>query len=369
MTHKGNGSIGGKRRAHKQSPARQIRSNERPNIRDVANRAGVSVATVSFVLNEAQRHRIRPKTQDRVLDAVKELGYSPNVSARNLAVGRSHILGVIVSDIRNPFFPEITASFQEAANLNDMEAIVMNTNYDAQRTKESVSRLLALQVPGVAVLTSQIDPSVMELLASRKVCAVYLDLGRVDCCVSNIAVDYEQGISDAIEHIRKLGHTRVGFIGGSPQLASARRRRKAFVAGIERVGGVEARTIDSDFTVQGGYVACSKLLSGFKATAIITANDLMAIGAMHAAYDRKIRIPADLSIVGFDDIRFAQHTQPPLTTVAVPRSEIGRIAFEALWAMISDSAKPGREHQVQTNLVVRDSTAEAPKLNIPSAAD
>jgi DNA-binding LacI/PurR family transcriptional regulator len=145
----------------------------------------VSVATVSFVLNEAQRHRIRPKTQDKVFDAVKELGYSPNVSARNLAVGRSHILGVIVSDIRNPFFPEITAAFQEAANLNDMEAIVIHTNYDAQRTKESVSRLLALQVPGVAVLTSQVDPSVMELLASRGVCAVYLDLGRVDRCVRN----------------------------------------------------------------------------------------------------------------------------------------------------------------------------------------
>src|SRR5215831_13043775 len=126
MTHKGNGSVTRKRRPRKASSSAPSHSNGAPNIRDVARRAGVSVATVSFVLNEAQRHRIRPKTQNRVLDAVKELGYSPNVSARNLAVGRSHILGVIVSDIRNPFFPEITAAFQEAANLNDMEAIVMN---------------------------------------------------------------------------------------------------------------------------------------------------------------------------------------------------------------------------------------------------
>lgn len=369
MTHKGNGSTNGKRRAPKASSSASGPANGTPNIRDVARRAGVSVATVSFVLNEAQRHRIRPKTQDKVLGAVKELGYSPNISARNLAVGRSHILGVIVSDIRNPFFPEITAAFQEAANLNDMEAIVIHTNYDAQRTKESISRLLALQVPGVAVLTSQIDPSVMELLASRGVCAVYLDLGRVDRCVSNIAVDYEQGIAAAIGHIRKLGHNRIGFIGGSPQLASAQRRKKAFVAGAASLGALEARTVDSDFTVQGGYVACSKLLSGFRATAIIAANDLMAIGAMHAAYDRKIRIPEDLSVVGFDDIRFAQHTHPPLTTVAIPRGDIGRIAFEAVWAMISDPAKPGREHHVQTNLVVRDSTAEAPRMMIPSRVD
>lgn len=318
------------------------------------------MATVSFVLNESQRHRIREATQRRVFSAVKALGYSPNISARNLAVGRSHILGVIVSDIRNPFFPEITAAFQEEANLNDLEAIVMNTNYDAQRTKETVSRLLALQVPGVAVLTSQIDPSIIEHLAQRGVCAVYLDLGRVDRFVSNIAVDYEHGITAALEHIRQLGHTRIGFIGGPGELLSAKTRKKAFVTGVERVGTLQTRTVESDFSVQGGYVACSKLLSGFAATAIIAANDLMAIGAMHAAYDRKLRIPEDVSVVGFDDIRFAQHTHPPLTSVAVPRSEIGRKAFQVLWSMISDPARLGAEHYVQTELVVRDSTAPAP---------
>jgi DNA-binding LacI/PurR family transcriptional regulator len=338
--------------------------NGTPNIRDVARRAGVSVATVSFVLNAAQRHRIRPKTQHRVLAAVKELGYSPNAAARNLAVGRSHMLGVLISDIRNPFFPEITAAFQESANLRDMEAVVVNTNYDAQRTRETLNRLLALQVPGVAILTSQIHPSLRRTLAGRDICAVYLDLGQVERCVSNIAVDYEQGIRAALEHVRELGHTCVGFIGGSPQLRSAQRRKQAFVAGAARLG-LAGRVVDSDFTVQGGYAACQELLAGQRPTALIAANDLMAIGAMHAAYDRRLRIPQDLSIVGFDDIRFAQHTQPPLTTVAVPRGEIGRIAFEALWTMIEDPAKPGAEHRLGTTLVVRDSTARAPRLRAP----
>lgn len=339
-----NGSLGG-------------RGNGAPNIRDVARRAGVSVATVSFVLNEAHRHRIRPKTQSKVLRAVKALGYSPNVSARSLASGRSQILGVIVSDIRNPFFPEIIAAFQEAANQSNLEAIVMNTNYDPQRTRESVDRLVGLRVPGVAVLTSQIDPGVTEALASRGISAVYLDLGRVDRHVSNISVDYEGGIQAALDHVRQLGHTRIGFIGGSPQLPSAQRRKRAFEAGVERVPGLESKTIDSDFSVQGGYLACSKLLGDFPATAIISANDLMAIGAMHAAYDRRIVIPRELSIVGFDDIRFAQHTQPPLTTVAVPRGEIGAAALQALRAMIASPANAGIEHHVQTNLVIRDSTA------------
>jgi LacI family transcriptional regulator len=333
--------------------------NGAPNIRDVARRAGVSVATVSFVLNESQRHRIRPKTQDKVLAAVKALGYSPNVSARSLAVGRSQILAAIVSDIRNPFFPEIIAAFQEAANLNDLEAIVMNTNYDAGRTRETVNRLLGLQVPGVAVLTSQIDPAIPDMLASRGIAAVYLDLGRVDQRVSNIFVDYERGVQDALEHLRALGHNRIGFIGGSPQLSSAQRRKDAFLAGTQHAddADLQARAVDSDFTVQGGYLACAKLLATFRPTAILAANDLMAIGAMHAAYDSGLRIPADLSIVGFDDIRFAQHTHPPLTTVAIPRSEIGRLAFHALWSMLAEPGTPGSELRVPASLVLRASTA------------
>jgi LacI family transcriptional regulator len=360
MTRKGNG-VPTPEKVPPRRASRRRRPIGVPNIRDVARRAGVSSATVSFVLNEEHRHRIRPKTQDRVLAAIKALGYSPNVAARNLAVGRSHILGVIVSDIRNPFFPEIIASFQEAANLKDMEAIVVNTNYDLQRTRDTVHRLLALQVPGVAILTSQVEPSVMQTLARRRICAVYLDLGRVDHAVSNIAVEYEQGIAAALEHICGLGHTRIGFIGGSIQLPSAQRRKNAFLAGAEKLGARPALAVDADFTVQGGYLACAKLLAELAPTAIIAANDLMAIGAMHAAYDRRIRIPGDLSIVGFDDIRFARHTQPPLTTIALPRGRIGRLAFDALWTMISDPSSPGAEFKVPTHLVVRDSTAPVPK--------
>jgi len=268
-----------------------------------------------------------------------------------------------VSSIRNPFFPEIITAFQEAAGLCDMEALVMNTNYDPQRVRNTVSRLLGLQVPGVAVLTSQIDPSVMATLARQEICAVYLDLGRVAPYVSNIAVDYEQGIVRALEHVRELGHTCVGFIGGSPNLVSAQRRRKAFLTGAEKTGPIRTQIIDSDFSVQGGYFACSKLLGSFPATAILAANDLMAIGAMHCAYDRKIRVPEDLAIVGFDDVSFAQFTQPALTTVAVPLEEIGRVAFEALWTMMTDPEHAGSEYRVQTNLIIRQSTAPRPEAS------
>ena len=337
----------------------EAKSRAATTIKDVARMAGVSVATASYVVNETRN--VRPETRHRVLTAIQRLGYAPNAAARNLAAGRSFILGLIVSDIRNPFFPEIITGFQEAASVRNMEAIILNTNYDAARTREAVNRLTALQAPGVAVMTSQIDASVISLLPRKRVSAVYLDLGRVDKYISNITADYEGGIQAALDHIVQFGHERIGFIGGNPALTSAWRRRQAFLSGAAKAGLKEIRAIDSNFTVEGGYYACSKLLSGFDATAIIAANDLMAIGAMHAAYDRNLRIPVDLSIMGFDDITFAQFAQPALTTVALPRSEIGRVAFQALWTTIADDSHAGSEFCMETRLAIRQSTGPAPR--------
>jgi LacI family transcriptional regulator len=325
------------------------------SIKDVAAQAAVSIATVSHVLNGTRA--TRPRTRDRVLAAVRDLGYSQNQAARNLVRGTSSLLGLIVSDVRNPFFPEITAAFQDQALAHDMDAIMLNTNYDAERTLHSVRRLLGLQVPGVAVFTSQIEPSVVDLLASRRVAAVYLDLGKVSQAVGNIVLDYENGIAQAMEHLTALGHTRIGYIGGPPTLISIQRRKQAFIDSAIRLGLDPSRVIDADFSVKGGYFACSKLLTSNPPSAIVAGNDLTAIGVLHRAYDSGLQVPRDLSVVGFDDILLAEYTQPALTTVAVPRSEIGKTAFEALWAMLSDPELQGREHRLSTRLVVRQSTA------------
>jgi len=326
-------------------------------MKEVAERAGVSVATVSYVLNDA--HKVRPQTEQKVLAAARELGYARNTAARSLAIGRSSMLGLIVPDIGNPFFPEITKAFQDAASLAGMETIVMNTNYDAQRTRNTIDRLVSLQVPGAAFLTSQVDEAIRRALADKGICAVYLDHGVAGPHISGIAIDYRHGILSAVEHLAQLGHKRIGFIGGPAQGAAARLRKAAFVEGIDSVSGAETRVVDSDFSVQGGYFSCSRLLNGFEATAVMAANDLMAIGALHCAYDRRISVPADLSIIGFDDITFAQFTQPALTTIAVPRAEIGKLAFQSLFDLITDPARAGVEHPVQTTLCIRQTTAAA----------
>jgi DNA-binding LacI/PurR family transcriptional regulator len=326
-------------------------------IKEVALKAGVSVATVSYVLNDSRK--VRPETGQRVVWAARELGYLQNTAARNLAVGRSSMVGLVMPDIGNPFFPEITKTFQEEATNSGMETIVMNTNNDPPRTRHMVERLLSLQVPGAAFLTTQVDEPLKEFLVKKGMSAVYLGFGAADGRSGNISIAQREGILEAVDHLAGLGHKRVGFIGGPADGIFSQGRKAAFVEGA-RLAGLETRVVDSDFTVQGGYFSCSKLLNGFHATAVMAANDMMAIGAMHYAYDRQIAVPAQLSVIGFDDITFAQFTQPALTTVAVPRAEIGRLAFQSLWKLINDSEQDGRDCEVKTSLVIRQTTAQAP---------
>lgn len=326
-------------------------------IKEVARRAGVSVATVSYVLNDTRK--VRPETEQRVISAARALGYAPNSAARSLVSGRSSILGLIVPDIVNPFFPEITKTFQEAAGLAGMETIVMNTNYDVHRTRSTVDRLVSLRVPGAAFLTSQVEPVMRQTIAGRGIAAVYLQHGVAAARASCVAIDYARGIGEAVEHLLGLGHRRIGFIGGPSHGSSARLRKEAFLEAAAQAHGASVECVDSDFSVQGGYFSCARLLSRFDASALVAANDMMAIGALHCAYDRQMPVPARLSIVGFDDITFAQFTQPALTTVSVPRMELGRVAFEALWALIGDPERAGEEMEVKTSLVVRQTTGPA----------
>jgi LacI family transcriptional regulator len=343
---------------------RRRRRTGHASIKDVADRAGVSTATVSHVINGTRN--TLPETRERVLTAVRELGYSLNQAARNLVVGHSSLLGLIVTDVRNPFFPEVTAAFQEEALGHQMDALVMNTNSELERALDSVRRLIGLQVPGVAVLTPHLDPSVGDLLSQRKIQAVYLDQGRVGPGVSNLTIDYEKGVSQAVEHLVRLGHRSVGYLGGPANLTPAQRRRQAFLDGAARASLTLVGMVDGPFSVEGGYEACRTLLTQHRPTAIVAGSDLMAVGALHGAMDRGIAVPEELSIVGFDNITFSEYTRPSLTTVDLGRDEIGRMAFRALWEMISDREQPGREYRIETRLVERKSTAAPPNGNSTS---
>jgi DNA-binding LacI/PurR family transcriptional regulator len=339
------------------------------SIRDVAKRAKVSIATVSRTINNPSA--VDPQTAERVRKAVNELRYFPDSQARSLVSGRSRILGLIVSDITNPFFPELVKGFEDVAIHHGYEIMVSSTNYDSARMALCVRRLLERKVEGVAIMTSEMDQPLIDQLIRRKVPTVFLDVGSVHAFISNIQVDYASGINQAVEHLLQLGHSRIGFISGPLGLKSACIRRTAFLECLARTGILPVGTAirkdeqlvtEGDHTIDGGLDAMSRLLESTKPpTAVLASNDLTAIGALRAVRRKGWRVPGDVSVIGFDDIHFAEFTEPPLTTVALSRRELAEKAINALLQHIepqdAGKAAHGAEYTVTPVLVVRQSTA------------
>ncbi len=337
-------------------------------IAEVAKLAKVSTATVSHVINKTRF--VSEETKQRVFAAIENIGYTPNVHARNLAAGSSQMLGLIISDITNPFFPDLVKSIQETALSAGYEVIVFNTNYDSTRYAQYVQRFLELRVRGVLIMTTEMDPSLVDRLSSRKIPVAFLDIGKAGPVISNIRVNYEKGIHQAVEHLFGLGHRQIAFISGSNQFKSAQIRRKAFLSAMEKHQPslhTEPVIYEGDFKFESGERAVRELLaSEHRPTAIVASNDLMALGAMRELTRAGLQIPRDISIIGCDDVWIAQLSDPELTTISIPRSKIGQEAVHAVLQTDPSKGKRGREIKVATELIIRSSTGEAPPSTMTS---
>jgi LacI family transcriptional regulator len=333
------------------------------NIREIAKRARVSTATVSRTIN---RHpSVQPQLAKRVWRIIEELGYFPNTQARALVSGRSRIFGLIVSEITNPFFPEIVRVFEETALQHNYEILVTSTVHDPERMKTSVRRMLEHRVEGVAVMTFGMEESLLDDLKLRNVPLVFVDVGPPRPRVSNLRIDYLHGIRQAVQHLAALRHERIAFITGPLALKSALARKDAFVRSMSEIGMAcdPELIIEGDHTLEGGEGAFAKLLNGrLRPTAILCSNDMTAIGVMHKCYSEKIGVPRDLSVIGFDNIHLSQYILPPLTTIEMSQTELGRLAFQALLHDVQrETPNPkGTEYVLKTSFVLRDSTAMNP---------
>jgi DNA-binding LacI/PurR family transcriptional regulator len=229
---------------------------------------------------------------------------------------------------------------------------------------QSVRRMLERKVDGVAVITSEMEKELIAQMERRRLPMVFLDTGRVRDRISNIKVDYSTGIREAVEHLAGLGHERIAFISGPLDLRSAMTRRSAFLQWLKRYGLLrDEKLIETgNHKIDGGELAMQRLLAlPHRPTAVLASNDLTAIGALRAIYSAKLRVPEEISVVGFDDIDFSQFTQPPLTTIRLSRAKLAEYAFSALAAVISSSSKKGREYDMETHLKVRGSTGHNPE--------
>nr|MDQ3321939.1 substrate-binding domain-containing protein [Acidobacteriota bacterium] len=279
----------------------------------------------------------------------------------SLASGSSRILGLVISDIANPFFPELVKSIEAAAYEHGYDVVLSNTNYDAERTSHYVRRFIERKVAGVAVMTSEMDKSLIDELARREVPVVFLDSGEAGLHMSNLRVGYAEGIKQAILHLVELGHRNVAFISGLPHLHSAKRRLEAFRQTMQTVlPDSPERIYQGDFRIEGGRRAALEILAATELpTAVVAANDLMAFGAISEFGRSGLNVPRDISVVGFDDIAFSSLIEPALTTVNLPLGELGKLAVEALMTTLSSPTQHGVELPILTQLVVRNSTAAA----------
>jgi LacI family transcriptional regulator len=329
------------------------------NIAEIAKRARVSTATVSRTLN--QNGPVRAETARRVWRVAEELNYFPNSHARALVSGRSRLLGLIVSDITNPFFPELVRRFESLAMERQYDLILTSTDYQTERMTVCLRRMLERKVDGVALMTSEMDEGLIEELSRRGVPLVFMDVGQVGPRMSHVAMDYAGGIRQAVDHIVGLGHRRIAFISGPLELKSARTRRDAFIARMRKhsLAVDKALVREATHTAEGGQQAMEALLKvSRRPTAVVCSNDWTAIGALHAIDAARLRVPEDISVVGFDDIPLASYTRPPLTTVRMSAAEIGSTAFDALFHLIDGKDRKGTLLHVPTKLIVRESTAK-----------
>jgi len=330
------------------------------DILQVAKRAKVSTATVSRVLNGFPG--VREATVARVRRAIAEMNYVPNPNARSLRVGRTRLFGLIISDINNPFFPELVDAFEALAAAEKIEVIFTHTNYDPRRLQSCVRRMIERSVDAIAVMTSEVDETAIEDAAKAGVPVVLMNQRRLADRYPNVPVEYAAGFREALDHLLALGHRDIGFIAGPETLNSAQARKEAFKAALKGHGlHVRAEWIAAgDMRVEGGRSAMEKLLAcKARPTAVLTANDLMAVGALQAAHAAHVNVPRNLSIIGFDDLPIAAMMRPPLSTIRHPRREVAARAFAALQLALR-GARVEDDSPLQPHLVIRSSTAPPP---------
>ena len=334
-----------------------------PDIRTVAAMAKVSIATVSRTINSSPV--VSERLAKRVWQAIEQLNYYPTTHARSLVSGRSRILGVIVENITNPFFPELVQSFEEVAVANGYEVMISSSNSDPAVLTNCVRRMLERKVEGVAVMTFGEEEPVLDQLAYHDIPMVLAEFHLDDPKASTILLDYASGIRAAVDHLVGLGHNRIAYLAGPHKFHSAITRENDFRNAMEAAGmAVQKKwVVECDHTLKGGMAGFAHLQAlDARPTAVLCSNDMTAIGVLRAAYLKDMRVPQDLSVVGLDDIDFAEFTLPPLTTIRLSRIDLAHAAFEALrqQAEGTKNEEIQREFLVSTSLVVRGSTGKPP---------
>lgn len=325
--------------------------------KDVAKRAGVSIATVSRVINNLES--VSPEIRDRVLQAIKVLGYRPSRAAQLLRAKRGHVLGLIISDIQNPFFTAVARGIEDVAYQHGYSLVLCNTDEDVEKERLYLDVMRAEAVAGVLLATTLPDDSSARYLLSNGIPVVAIDRDLNDPDVDSVMVDSVHGAVEAVSHLIDLGHRRIGLINGPARIVTLRQRCDGFKLAHERHGltaSPELMRFGSP-NQAGGYACTHELLQQHPdITALFSANNLLALGTLAAIQERGLKIPDDISVVCFSDMSWSALLNPPLTAIAQPDYELGQKAAALLLERFDQPDKRVSHVQLDLRLVIRAST-------------
>ena len=331
---------------------------KQPTIIDVAARAGVSKSLVSLVMTDPDR--VGEESRAAVLEAAEELGYRPNAVARSLVQQRTGVLGVVVSDLHNPFFADVADGIEAAASDRGFRAMLSSGFLDPSRERSAISTLLELRVDGLIILGSMMKVASIERIASTLPVTLvgrHTRSKRLD----TVGVDDFAGAKAAVSHLADLGHSRIAHIHAG-SAAGAPRRRRGYEAQMRELGLDRfIQIVSGDFTEQGGAKGMTELLHGVSPpTAVFAPNDFAALGAMEVIDDTGLEIPDDISLIGFDNLTLAGLHRIALTSVGQPRMDLGKEAVHLVLERLDGDRQSARHVTVPPTLVVRSTTGPAP---------
>ncbi|MFF7734412.1 substrate-binding domain-containing protein [Streptomyces sp. NPDC007984] len=329
-----------------------------PTIRDVAERAGVSKSLVSLALRGSDQ--VRPEKRDAVLRAAEELGYRPNAAARSLSEQRTRTIGVLLNDLRNPWFVDLLDGLNSLLHAGGLHMLLADARLNRRTGQDPADPLLDLRVDGLVVVGTLPDPAALGPVAERIPVVLAASREPAPPGVDVVAGDDERGARLAAEHLTGLGHRRIAHIAGYGAVGELRRR--GFEATMRRHGLADEALVEpSDMTEEGGYRTTVRLLSRpDRPTAVFAVNDIAAIGVLSAAEELGLSVPRDLSVVGYDNTSIARLRHVWLTTVDPAGHEVGRRAARCLLERSEGTKGAGRVHLATPTLEIRGSTAPAP---------
>jgi len=336
------------------------------SMKDVAQAAGVSLGTVSNVLNRPEI--VAEATRSRVQKVIKELGFVVNASAQTLRAGRTKVLGLVVPDIGNPFFTEVARGVDDAAFADGYSVILCNTDEDSAKEDRYLDLLVSQRVAGILITPARESHAAMSRLADRQVAITLLDRSSVGLDACSVAVDDAAGGAMAFDHVYGLGHRDILVLLGPEDIPQVAERKRGIMEACAARSGEDAATVrfvvaSHMSTAAGASAMLDDLTVAPRTfTALICANDLLALGAMRSLRAKGISVPKDVSVVGYDDIDFAASAQIPLTSIRQPKYQLGYAAAELLIAECDDPTSHAHQRVMfQPQLIARESTKSVRK--------